>query len=419
MNFLNLTIKSMWNRKATTILTILVIAISVVLLLGVERVRTEARSSFANTISGTDLVVGARSGSIQLLLYSVFRLGNATNNITYESYEQIISHPNVAWSVPLSLGDSHEGFRVVGTTSAYFEHYNYGRQRSLRFAEGNPFDDLFDTVLGKDVANELGYSLGQEISLAHGTQRVSLLNHNDKPFRVVGILEKTGTPVDRSVHVSLEAIEAIHIDWEGGVPIPSLSVDSEEVRELVLTPQAITAFLVGVNSKTGIFSLQRAINQYNREPLLAILPGVALQELWGLLGVAERALLIVSSFVVLSGLIGMLSSILSSLSERRREMAILRSVGARPWQIFALLTSEALAFTIIGCLLGVVLLYLSLFMGRPYIESQFGIFIAINPLSRYDFNLLSLVIATGFLMGLIPAFRAYRNSLADGMTVKV
>lgn len=419
MNFLNLTLKSMWNRKSTTILTILVIAISVLLLLGVERVRTEARSSFANTISGTDLVVGARSGSIQLLLYSVFRIGNATNNITHETYEQIITHPNVAWSVPLSLGDSHEGFRVVGTTQAYFEHYQYGRKRNLRFAEGQPFTDLFDAVLGKDVADELGYTLEQEIALAHGTTRVTLLNHNDKPFRVVGILEKTGTPVDRSVHVSLEAIEAIHVDWEAGVPIPSLAVDAEEVRELDLAPKAITAFLVGVNSKTGIFSLQRAINEYNREPLLAVLPGVALQELWGLLGVAERALLIISGFVVLSGLIGMLSSILSSLSERRREMAILRSVGARPWQIFALLTSEALLFSLIGCLLGVLLLYLSLFIARPFIESQFGLFIAISPLSSYDLRLLGIVIATGFLMGLAPAFMAYRNSLADGMTVKV
>lgn len=409
----------MLNRRGTTLLTVLVIAISVFLLLGVERIRTEARSSFANTISGTDLVVGARSGAIQLLLYSVFRIGNATNNITFESYEQIITHPNVAWSVPLSLGDSHEGFRVIGTTQAYFEHYKYGRQRPLTFLEGEPFSDLYDAVLGRDVAESLGYELGQEVTIAHGTNRVSLLNHDDKPFKVVGILAKTGTPVDRSIHVSLEAIEAIHVDWEAGVPIPSLSVDAEEARELDLTPNAITAFLVGVKSKAGIFSLQRDINDYTREPLLAVLPGVALQELWSLLGAAERALLIISGFVVLSGLIGMLSSILSSLSERRREMAILRSVGARPWQIFALLTTEALVFTLVGCMLGVTLLYASLFLARPWIEREFGLFIAINPPSQYDITLLAIILGAGFVMGLIPAFRAYRRSLADGMTVKI
>ena len=419
MKFLALTLKSMLNRRSTTILTILVIAISVMLLLGVEKVRTEAKSSFANTISGTDLVVGSRSGAIQLLLYSVFRIGNATNNITYETYQQVITHPNVDWSVPLSLGDSHEGFRVVGTTQAYFEHYQYGRGRTLSFAQGRPFEGLFDAVLGADVAKTLGYTLDQEIVLAHGTSDVSLLNHADKPFNVVGILAKTGTPVDRSIHVSLEAIEALHVDWEAGVPIPSQTVSAEEAQALELTPNAITAFLVGVKSKTGIFALQRAINEYNREPLLAVLPGVALQELWGLLGVAERALLIISSFVVLSGFVGMLSSILSSLSERRREMAILRSVGARPWQVFALLSTEALLFTLLGCALGVALLYSFLFLVRPYIASEFGLFIAISPPSPYDLTLLALVVVTGFVTGLVPAFLAYRHSLADGMTVKV
>ena len=409
----------MLNRKGTTLLTVLVIAISVVLLLGVEKVRTEARASFASTLSGTDLVVGARSGGVQLLLYSVFRIGNATNNVTWESYQDVAAHPNVAWTVPISLGDSHQGFRVVGTTPDYFEHYKYGRERPLSFTTGEPFEGVYDAVLGADVAATLEYQLGEEIVIAHGTGEVSLLDHSDKPFTVVGILAKTGTPVDRSVHVSVEAIEAIHIDWSGGVPIPSQQLSAAEASERDLTPSAITAFLVGVKSKTGIFSLQRDINDYRREPLLAVLPGVALQELWNLMGVAEQALLIVSGFVVLSGLVGMLSSILSSLNERRREMAILRSVGARPWHIFALLTGEAFIFTVVGCLLGIAFLYGSLFLLRPWVEQAYGLFLAITPLSRYDLTLLAFILGAGLAIGLIPAYRAYRNSLADGMTVRV
>ena len=419
MKLLRLTLKSMLNRLGTTLLTVAVIAISVVLLLGVEKVRTEARASFANTISGTDLIVGARSGGVQLLLYSVFRIGNATNNITWDSYQEVTSHPNVAWTVPISLGDSHRGFRVVGTSEAYFEHYRYGRKRSLSFAAGVPFGDIYDVVLGADVATALNYRLEDEVVIAHGTGEVSLLDHSDKPFKVVGILNKTGTPVDRSLHVPLEGIEAIHIDWSGGVPIPSQQLSAEEASARDLTPNAITAFLVGVKSKPGIFRLQRDINDYRREPLLAVLPGVALQELWGLMGVAERALLIVSGFVVLSGLVGMLSSILSSLNERRREMAILRSVGARPWHIFALLTSEALLFTLVGCLLGLALLYGALFFLRPWVEQVYGLFLSIAPPSRYDLTLLAFILGAGFMMGLVPAYRAYRNSLADGMTVRV
>ena len=419
MKLLGLTVKSMLNRPGTTLLTVLVIAISVVLLLGVEKVRTEARASFANTISGTDLVVGARSGAVQLLLYSVFRIGNPTNNVTWESYQQIAAHPNVAWTVPLSLGDAHEGFRVIGTSAGYFEHYKYGRERSLGFVEGGPFEELFDAVVGRDVAEALGYEVGSSVVITHGTGSVGVLDHGDKPFTVVGILEKTGTPVDRSVHVSLEAIEAIHVDWEAGVPIPSLRVTAEEAEVLDLTPEAITAVLIGVKNKTGIFALQRAVNEYNREPLLAVLPGVALQELWSLMGVAERALLIIAGFVVLSGLIGMLSSILSSLSERRREMAILRSVGARPWQVFVLLTTEAALYTLVGCLLGVGLLYTTLLVGRPIVEREFGLFIAISGLSSYDLTLLGLVVGAGMVMGVVPAYRAYRNTLADGMTVRI
>ena len=117
-----LALQSLRNRALTASLTVLAIAFSVMLLLGVEKVRTGARQSFADTISGTDLIVGARSGAIQLLLYSVFRIGNATNNVTWKSYSDIAKRPEVDWIVPISLGDSHHGFRVLGTTPDYFTH---------------------------------------------------------------------------------------------------------------------------------------------------------------------------------------------------------------------------------------------------------------------------------------------------------
>ena len=121
MTVVRLALSSLANRWLTALLTVLAIAVSVMLLLGVEKVRTGAKASFANTISGTDLIIGARSGGIQLLLYSVFRIGNATSNMTWRSYEDIRRRPEVAWMIPLSLGDSHRGFRVLGTTSKYFE----------------------------------------------------------------------------------------------------------------------------------------------------------------------------------------------------------------------------------------------------------------------------------------------------------
>lgn len=416
---LSLSHRSLLNRRGTVGLTVLAIALSVMMVLGVERLRQDAKASFANTISGTDLIVGARSGTIQLLLYSVFRIGNATNNISWKSYRDIAARPGIAWTVPISLGDSHRGFRVMGTTADYFRHYRFGRKQSLTFASGTPFEDVFDAVLGADVARSLGYELGDKIVVAHGLGQAGISKHDDKPFRVSGILEKTGTPVDRTVHVSLAGIEAIHIDWRSGSRIPGMTIDADAVRQMALQPKAITAFLVGTTSRFGAFRLQRSINEYPREPLLAALPGVALQELWDLMGTAETALAAISGVVVAAGLLGMLTMLLSSLNERRREIAILRSVGARPVHVFGLLTLEAGLISLAGAALGLIFLYVGLFIAQPIIDARYGLFLSIGPPALRDMTLLGIVVGAGIVVGMIPAYQAYRHSLADGMIIRL
>jgi putative ABC transport system permease protein len=419
MDILSLAWKSLLNRRFTAMLTVISIALSVALLVGVERLRTEARASFANTLSGTDLIVGARSGPVQMLLYTVFRIGDATNNISWKSYQEIAAHPKVAWTVPISLGDSHRGFRVLGTTTDYFKYYRYAREQHLKISAGQQFSDLYDAVLGAEVAEKLNYKIGDAIIVAHGASDVSFARHKDKPFRVTGILERTGTPVDKTVHLSLEAIEAIHIDWQSGAPMPGLSISADRARKMDLTPKVITAALVGLKSKIATFHMQRFINDYPEEPLSAILPGVALMQLWNLIGIAENALLIVSGFVVVVGLFGMLTALLISLNERRREMAILRSVGARPGHVFALIMGEAVFLTLLSVLLGLAFLYLILLAAQPIIQNQLGIFIEIGGLSTYAWLLIASVIGAGFLVGIIPSYRAYRLSLADGLSVRV
>lgn len=419
MILLRLTARSLWHRRTTALLTLLTIGVSVMLLLGVEKVRTETRTSFANTLSGTDLIVGARSGQIQLLLYSIFRMGDATSNISWQSYQLVAKHRQVAWTVPISLGDSHKGHRVLGTNQDYFKHYKYGNRTPLSFEQGRQFDALYDVVLGADVAEKLGYKLGSKVVVAHGIGNASFSKHEDKPFTVVGILERTGTPVDQTLHLSLEALEAIHIDWKAGVRIPGTNVSAEEAAKMQLQPKQITAFLVGVKSKVATFHLQRSINNYRKEPMLAILPGVALQQLWDMVGIAEKALMLVSALVVVAGLVGMLTVILTSLNERRRELAILRSVGARAWQILLLLTLESALLTLLGVGFGILLLYLGILLAQPVLASQIGVFIPLSALTFYQWQLLGVVVVCGTLTGLIPGYRAYRYSVADGMTIRV
>lgn len=410
---------SLRNRRSTAALTLVSLMISVMLLLGIDHLRNQARDSFSQTLSGTDLIVGARSGQLNLLLYSVFRMGNPTNNISWESYQEIASHSAVAWTVPLSLGDSHRGFRVLGTTADYFEHYRYGQRHPLRFADGRPFDDVYDAVLGAQVARELGYTLGQEIVVAHGTGSISFAKHDDQPFTVVGILEPTGTPVDRTVHVSLDGIEAIHIGWGDGGPRRGAQPGPDAVGDMDLTPESITAFLVGLNSRAMTFTLQRQINDYRQEPLMAILPGVALTELWQMLAMVENLLYVITFMVLLAALMGMATMLLASMKERQREVAILRAVGAGGGYLFWLIELEVLLLALLGVIGGALLLTGALWVAQPILTSEFGLFIAINPLQDQTLWIAGGIVALAGVVGLVPAWVGYRRALADGLNPRV
>ncbi len=413
---IGLAYRSLLARKLTVALTVLAIAMSVALFLGVEKVRTGTQASFMDTIAGTDLIVGARTGSVQLLLYSVFHIGNATNNIGWDSLQKVSNLPGVDWTVPISLGDSHRQFRVMGTTAEFFERYQFRRGQQLNFAQGNAFNDLFDTVIGADVAEQLGYHLGDPIVVAHGL--MSFSKHDEHPFRVTGILAKTGTPVDRTVMVSLQAIEAIHVDWQQGTKKSGESTPAQVLREMPLQPKTVTAALVGTTSPIKIFSLQRAINNYPNEPLQAVMPGVALQELWHLVGVAETALLVISTMVIVTALLGMMANVFAGLNERRREMAIYRAMGAGPRTIFLLLMTETLLVVGSGCLLGVLMVYVFLGLGQGYIDQQFGIWLELGLPSARELQAIVAIMVAGVCVSVLPALRAYRFSLADGMMVK-
>ena len=411
-------LKSAWHRRVNLLLTTLSIAISVTLLLGVDTIRKEARRSFVNTISQTDLIVGARSGPVNLLLYSVFRIGNATNNVSWESYEEITARDEVAWAIPISLGDSHQGFRVMGTNGDYFTYYRYGQGQPLKFAAGEPFADVYDAVLGADVARELGYEVGTEIIIAHGLVATDFSQHDDKPFRVTGILARTGTPVDRTVHVSLAGIEAIHIDWQGGAPSP-LQLDAEQARRMDLTPKSITAFMIGLDNRLNTFRLQRAITEYQAEPLLAIIPGATLAELWQTMAVFERVLLVISGFVLVAGLLGMLTTLLATLNERRREMAILRAAGAHPYHIILLFVLETFVIVAAGCLTGAALLYGVLLLIRPFLLQNYGFSVSPALPDAGQLLILLAVIGLGLLVSLLPGLIAYRRSLQDGLSLQI
>ena len=420
MNLLGLAWRSLLNRRFAVILTICTIALSIALLVLVEQLRSEVRQGFHRSVSGVDLIVGARTAPVQLLLYSVFGIGDATNDISWQTYAELSELPEVEWAIPMALGDSHRGFRVMGTSDAFFEQYRFGNRESLRMAEGRVFEDLFDVVVGAQVARRLGYDLGEQIVLAHGTGNVALQSHDNHPFTVTGILAPTGTPVDQQLYVSLAAHRAIHIGWESGVQRPGAGIDPDLARARVdeLRPNSVTAILLGLTTRAAVFGLQRRINEYRQEPLSGIMPGITLQQLWRITGLAEQVLRVVAGLVVLAGLLGMLTVLLTTLNERRREMAILRANGARPWQIASLLVFEAGLIAAAGIVLGVALAIIVQVLAAPWLLTNLGLHVGLSWPEPWQIGVLGVIFLAGLLVALVPAFLAYRRTLADGMQVK-
>ncbi len=490
---LSLAWNSIYARKTTAILTVLAVALSVALFLGVEKTRHSARASFENTISGVDAIVGGRTGPINLLLFSVFRIGDPTSPMSWESFEAIANRPDVAWAIPISLGDSHKGYRVLGTSADYFERYKYGQKQSLTLASGSVFDEhSLDVVLGAGVAKELGYSLTQQITLSHGVGEVSFHNHDDHNFTIVGILKPTGTPIDQTIHVSLEAIERIHQapsndnhtdeiehhtddekhhehaheekhephphnehseSHEGHDHHDGNSVHEEhddhsdhathdeqvehasehhednEKKRIThdkvheehdhLEPESITAVYVGLKTPGAVLRFNREVNTYPKEALLSIMPGMTLSSLWNVVGSAEKALLGISIFVVLVGLATILISIYTSLNERRREMAILRSIGAGPKHIAFLILFEAAIIALMGSIAGILLIQMISKFIVPVVSSNYGLSLSGLGIGSTEALILLTVPVISSLMALWPASKAMQNALADGLTIRV
>ena len=522
-HLLHLAWRSMLARRTTAVLTIIAVALSVALFAGVEKTRKAASDGFYGAVSGVDLIVGGRTGPVNLLLFSVFRIGDATSPISYKALETIQARPEVEWAVPISMGDSHRGYRVVGTSPEYFERIEFGASQSLEFAQGNVFNPhKLEAVLGSSVARDLGYGLDQGLILAHGLGKGDIATHDDYQFRVVGILKPTGTPIDQGVYTSLEGIERMHgggashgdhaeheaaeddhehhdhaapaehdhshadheaheqehsavADDHSGHDHADHEHDDDHDREahadhsshddehahaeteahddnehdhaanaedhsehddhdhahdhgqdadahddhVHLEPGQITAILVGTKAPALALRLRYLVNMDTDEPMLAIQPAQTLHALWQIVGAAARALTAVSLFVLAVGLATILIAILTSLNERRREMAILRAAGARPQHVFFLIVAEAVLLAAIGAFIGLLAVHVGLYFLAPVIQDRFGLALTMMLPRWTDIAVLVGTPLAAGLMALWPASRAMKNALSDGLSIRI
>lgn len=415
-----LALQSAYSRRAALSLVMLSILATACMLVVLEQLRVSARVGFSQSVSGTDLVVGARDNPLSLMLYSVFRMGEPTQQLPYAIVEKLNANSAVQWVVPLSLGDSFHGYPVVGTSPTYFEVFGYGEDQSLEFSQGRAFGQyvpgagaqvLYEAVLGAQVASAMGLKPGDSLTLAHGTSIASRADHADKPFTVVGVLKPTGTPVDRSVHVSLEALEAIHLNWQGGVPMRGLKLTAEQVTRFDLQPKAVTSLLLGLKNRAMVFRVKRQLETDPDVAMTAAMPGVELARMWGMVGQLERLLIFVISMVGLVSLLGLVSVMLVALKTRQRELMILRSIGASRFTLTGLLLAEAFVLMLLGCGLGLLVAAGIGSVAEQNIQEWTGLgLVSIWQLPQLGWMLGGYSLA-GLVLGCVPAWQAYRQTV--------
>lgn len=392
--------QSVLSRKAVTIMLVCSIGLSTALLVGVQAVKSSAKVSFSHSLSGTDLLVGPRGGDIELMMYMVFHVGRPTALMDWSTIADIRQHPQIQWLVPISLGDSHRGHRVIGTTSDYFTHMRYGKKQSLSFHRGRAFNAPYEVVIGAAVAKKHNYRIGDSLYIAHGAPSRAQRIHKQQPFVVVGVLRPTATPVDQSVLVSLSSIEAIHD-----------SSTSDQPKQWV--PTAVTGCFVGLKSRLAVFSVQRQLKTAFSEPLSAIIPGIALSQLWQRLSIIDHAFLIITILVVCMALMGLIVAMVLSLNQRHQELAILRSLGCRPCQLVALLMIEAGVITIVGVGVGCLGVGIGGVLFGPWLTSQWGISVPVAHVYQSSLKLALWICLSGIGVSILPAYHAYRVGLAE------
>lgn len=425
---LRLALASAWNRGASLALTCLSIAVAATLSLAVTRLGDSARQGFGQAVSGVDLVVGPRGSALQLLLHALFQLGEAPATLRWDSYLKLAAEPQVAWSLPLALGDFHRGYPVIATHPACFLHLRDAAGRPLSFAAGRPFEARFEAVVGAEVARRLGYRPGDSLALTHGSAPLddrhddeghdSPHSHGDKPFRVVGVLAPTGTPVDRGLLIGLDSLTALHLDWQGGAPVAGLRIPAAQAGRFDLTPRTLDAVLLGLHRRTDALRLQRQIAEAPGEPLMAVLPGPTLDALWQRVGGVERSLQALGGLITVVSLAGLAAVILAGLGERRRELAVLRAVGAGVRHLVALLVMEGLLLTGTGLAAGLILVELGGAVLAPWLSMEYGLIWRAGPSAR-DGAVLAAFLLAGTLASLLPAWHACRLSLADGLVPRL
>lgn len=409
---LSLLLKSMRSRIIPTSLVTISLMASMVLLLSIERIQQGVEKGFNQSISGVDAIIGPRASSLELVLYTVFHLGRPTNNITTKTINDVKLRSDISWLVPIALGDSHRGYRVIATEPNYFKHIRYGNNQPLAFSQGAPFSDFSEATIGSDVAKKLNYTVGSEIQVTHGSIESIGSKHDDFSFKVTGVLNKTGTPIDQAIFLDLKGYELLHLGWKSGKKVFSLNdINFSSLPPDALNPKTVTAAFIGLKSKLTIFNFSKNIREYPEEAISAVIPGIALSELWSIVGLVDKGFQLLSWIIIAISLIAMVTLIIASLDNRKQEMTIYRANGASPKFLAAMVIYESLIIGLMAIIGAIILVTIVTYFATTQLNLALGISPSFEWISIDEIKVFSIILLSGALSSLIPATMVFRKNI--------
>ena len=419
MNILHLSWKNILNKPLNLVLNLVLFALGVGLISLLLLVNVQLEDKFEKNFAGIDLVIGAKGSPLQLILSSLYHLDAPTGNMPVSESKAFLNpkHPIFKSAIPLSLGDSHRGYRIVGTNTGFIDLYE------AKFADGKLFEENMEVVVGATVAKNLNLKLADEFKSSHGLIEDENLVHEDAaPFKVVGILEKTGSVIDQLIVTKTQSIWAVHDEHDHEAEESTEHNEAEHnhdhdeaehSEDLPLTSyedKSITSLLVKFKGR-NIQALNMARNINENTNFQAATPAIEINRLYTLLGVGEEALKAMALLIIFVSGLSIFISLFSSLRERKYELAVMRTLGARPGFLFQLIIFEGIIIAVLGCFCGIALSHGSMVLLADFLEKSY----------RYDFSAAiflkeeiyifggSLVI--GIIAAIIPAFQASKTDI--------
>ncbi len=397
MNLATISFAYLKARSLNTLLNILLLALGVATIVLLLLATTQLDQRMRRDAQGIDLVIGAKGSPMQVILSSIYHLDVPTGNIPYKQALEIVKHRMVKKAIPLALGDSYKGARIVGTTPDYLAHYD------AKFTAGKRWEKPLEAVIGAEVAARTGLKLGAKFHGSHGLGDAGEA-HEEHPYVVAGILERSGTVLDRLVICSVESVWAMHA---GHLDIKDISDIASQMKE---EDKEYTALLIQYASPIAAAILPRYVN--NNSAMQAASPAYETARLFSIIGVGVDVLRGFALVLVFSAGLSVFIALYNALNERRYDLAVMRTLGARPLTLMMLLLFEGLLLALIGGVLGIVLGHVLAELLGYALKAAQQVSVTGWTWVAAEWWVLALAAGVGVVAALIPAWRAYRTDIA-------